>query len=259
MHDPEFAPNLDLILAETLPALEQLRKEGKIRYVGITGYPLAALRYLADHAAAAGIKVDTAISYCRYNLHCTDLVDSGALAALQAAGIAVINASPLSMGLLTVRGPPVWHPASPVLKETTAAAAAYVAARGADIAHLALHFCLEAPGVATTMFSTSSSALVNANIDAATGVHPLTPDERALMGEVRARFFDPASTVHSGEGGTGSLVPYPSIQSWEAAEVAAYWAKLGREVMSAHYERVAKARAAGAGGVGLTDSLMGRV
>ena len=60
VHDPEFAPSLDVIINETLPALEALRKEGKIRYIGITGYPLATLRELA---ARTPVKVDSAISF----------------------------------------------------------------------------------------------------------------------------------------------------------------------------------------------------
>ena len=242
VHDPEFAPSLDIVIRETLPALDQLRKEGKIRYVGITGYPLSALRYLAEHAG--GIKIDTAISYCRYNLHCTDLVDSG-VAYLEHAGISVINASPLSMGLLTQRGPPAWHPASPALKERCAAAAAFAAARGVDIAHLALHFCLEAPGVATTMISTASVSRLESDIDAVTSAHPLSDTERGVMNELRSTYFDAASAVHSGVNGTGALVPYASIATWEGAEPTAYWAKLGKELMTTQYERVAAARAHG--------------
>lgn len=41
MHDPEFAPSVDIILNETLPALQRLKDEGKIRLIGMTGYPLA--------------------------------------------------------------------------------------------------------------------------------------------------------------------------------------------------------------------------
>lgn len=87
---------------------------------------------------------------------CSSLIDDGTHAFLSAKGIAVINASPLSMGLLTARGPPVWHPAKPELKARCADAAAYCAARGVDISTLALSFCLEAPGVATTLISTAS-------------------------------------------------------------------------------------------------------
>ena len=43
VHDPEFSPNLDVVINETLPALEECRKAGKIRYIGVTGYPLEVL------------------------------------------------------------------------------------------------------------------------------------------------------------------------------------------------------------------------
>lgn len=44
VHDVEFCP-IDLLLRETLPELERLRSLGKIRYIGISGYPLSLLRY----------------------------------------------------------------------------------------------------------------------------------------------------------------------------------------------------------------------
>lgn len=34
VHDPEFAPSLDVILKETLPAMEECRRQGKVRYIG---------------------------------------------------------------------------------------------------------------------------------------------------------------------------------------------------------------------------------
>ena len=75
VHDPEFAPSLDLVLAETLPALQLLKEQGKVRHIGITGYPVAALVYLAENCPK-GIVIDSCLSYCRYNLHDTALVDS---------------------------------------------------------------------------------------------------------------------------------------------------------------------------------------
>ncbi|KAK5985690.1 hypothetical protein GCK32_021834 [Trichostrongylus colubriformis] len=40
-------------------------------------------------------------------------------------GIGVLNGSPLSMGLLTERGPPPWHPADDFIKEACLAATHY--------------------------------------------------------------------------------------------------------------------------------------
>lgn len=36
----EFAPSLDIILNETLPALQKVKDAGKAKLIGITGYPL---------------------------------------------------------------------------------------------------------------------------------------------------------------------------------------------------------------------------
>jgi L-galactose dehydrogenase len=47
------------------------------------------------------------------------------------------------MGLLTSAGPPEWHPAPPELKAACAAAAAYCASQGQDIAKLALQFAVQ--------------------------------------------------------------------------------------------------------------------
>ena len=43
IHDVEFG-DIEIILSETLPTLARLREENKIRYIGITGYPLSVLK-----------------------------------------------------------------------------------------------------------------------------------------------------------------------------------------------------------------------
>lgn len=44
MHDVEFATSLDPVINEALPALEELVKEGKCKFIGVTGYPLNVLK-----------------------------------------------------------------------------------------------------------------------------------------------------------------------------------------------------------------------
>lgn len=58
--------------------------------------------------------VDVVLSYCHYGINDSALEDL--LPYLKSKGVGVISASPLAMGLLTERGPPEWHPASPELK-----------------------------------------------------------------------------------------------------------------------------------------------
>ena len=68
-HDIEFVP-LRQVVEETIPALRTLVAEGKARYVGVTGYSLKAL----DHVSARA-KVDTILTYCRYNLQDRSFAD----------------------------------------------------------------------------------------------------------------------------------------------------------------------------------------
>lgn len=235
VHDPEFAPSLDVVLRETLPALEELRASGKIRCIGITGYPLSALRELAARAPAAGVRVDTAVTYCRFNMFCKDLVTSGTLAELRKAGIAVINAAPLAMGLLTTRGPPSWHPALPALKARCAAAASAATAMQLDVSRLALAFCLDASsqeGIATTLVSMGSVAEVKANVGAANGTLALTAVERSALATLQTQFF--SAPVPSAVPGAPDA-PFQSIATWEGVEVDNYWAKLGASTSSASW------------------------
>ena len=44
MHDIEFAESLDEVINEGLPTLKELVKEGKCRFIGVTGYPLNVLK-----------------------------------------------------------------------------------------------------------------------------------------------------------------------------------------------------------------------
>ncbi|MGV3724226.1 MAG: aldo/keto reductase, partial [Actinomycetota bacterium] len=147
-HDIEFG-DLNQIVEETLPTLRTLRAAGKVRFVGITGYPLRAFEYVIQRA-----EVDTILSYCRYSLNDTAL--SALLPELKSRGIGVISASPLSMGLLTQRGEPAWHPASPAVKDACRKAAAHCEARGADLSKLALQFAVRNPDIATTLVGTAS-------------------------------------------------------------------------------------------------------
>ena len=77
----------------------------------------------------------------------------------------VINASPLSMGLLSQRGAPDWHPAPQALKEACARAAEHCQKRGYSIEKLAMQFSTSlSPRIATTLFSSANPQNVLKNI-----------------------------------------------------------------------------------------------
>jgi len=156
VHDIEFG-NKEQIINETLPAMFKLKEQGKVRFVGITGYPLYILREVAE-----ATDVDTILSYCRYNLLDRSL-DEVLTPLARTRGIGLINASPLHMRLLTQRGAPEWHPAPSHVREVAAKAAAYCQSRGVDIAELALQFALAHPHVSTTLVGMSKVRHVEAN------------------------------------------------------------------------------------------------
>src|SRR5260221_4124117 len=48
-HDIEFVP-MQQIVEETLPALRKVQKAGKVRFVGVSGYPMKLFRFVMDQA-----------------------------------------------------------------------------------------------------------------------------------------------------------------------------------------------------------------
>lgn len=88
-----------------------------MRHIGITGFPLKIFRGVLDrleNSPYRDFKIDTVLSYCHYSLNNTTLANE--IPYLKSHGMGIINASALSMGLLTHHGPPEWHPASQDIK-----------------------------------------------------------------------------------------------------------------------------------------------
>jgi len=157
-HDIEFWP-LQRIIDETLPALQRLKQSGKVRAIGITGYPLNIFRTVLAQA-----KVDVILSYCHHTL--LDQTLAQEVPWLQQQGVGILNASPLSMGLLSSKGPPPWHPAPDGMRAACRAAAALCAEQGNDLGRLALQVALTLPGVASTFVGIGSVAELERNLAA---------------------------------------------------------------------------------------------
>jgi L-galactose dehydrogenase len=174
LHDIEFT-HREQILGEALEAMQRLKRAGKVRFIGITGYPVGLLQDVAARA-----ELDTVLSYCRYDLLDTSLDDVLAPLAREK-GFGLINASPLHMRLLTERGAPDWHPAPKVVVVAAQQAAALCRERGVDIADLAMQFALDYASVTTTLVGMSKVAHVERNV-ALVGA----PPDPALLAEVRA-------------------------------------------------------------------------
>jgi aryl-alcohol dehydrogenase-like predicted oxidoreductase len=159
IHDIEFA-DLDQICNETLPALVELRDKGIVKHVGITNLTLRHFKYVIDHVPAG--TVESVLSFCHYCLNDDALVDY--LDYFESKNIGVINASPFSMGLLTERGAPEWHPAPKPLQNVCKKATEYCKSKGKSIEQLAVKYSVSNPRIATTLFSTTRPEAVLKNI-----------------------------------------------------------------------------------------------
>ncbi|MEK7764698.1 MAG: aldo/keto reductase, partial [bacterium] len=182
-HDVEFV-DLAGIASETLPALRKLQREGKVRFVGVAGYPLKIFREILTRT-----ELDVILSYSHYTLQNTTLAEL--LPLFAARGTGVLNAAPWAMRLLTNEGPPQWHKADPELRGLCAKAAALCRARGSSLAKLALQFAAHRPEIASTICGTANPARIPewTRWLAEPFDEALAADVRALLAPARDRAY----------------------------------------------------------------------
>lgn len=164
VHDIEFQASLpgglQKVVDETLPALVELKQKGVVGHVGITDLQLENLQWVVEHSDGM---VESILNFCHYCLNDDKLLDF--LDYFESKGVGVINASPLSMGLLSSRGAPQWHPAPKALAEACAKAAKHCAERGYPIEKLAVQYAVSNPRIAGTLFSSANPVNVQHNIN----------------------------------------------------------------------------------------------
>jgi len=159
VHDIEFV-DLNLVINETLPALVELKNKGIVKHIGITDLQLENLKWVIEHTAPG--TVESVLNFCHYCLNDDKLVDF--LDFFEKHDVGVINASPLSMGLLSERGIPEWHPAPKALVEVCRKAVQHCKSRNYPIEKLAIQFSVSNPRIATTLFSSANPENVLKNI-----------------------------------------------------------------------------------------------
>lgn len=131
-HDIEFV-DLDQIVDETLPALRKEVEKGKVRYIGVSGYPMKIFTEMMRRS-----ELDVVLTYNHYTLQ-NDMALS-LVEPCKQHDIGLINAAPFSARLLTSAPLPQWHKATPQVREVAAAAAKHCRDAGTDIAKLALQY-----------------------------------------------------------------------------------------------------------------------
>jgi L-galactose dehydrogenase len=178
-HDIEFADDYEYVFNETYHVLQQLKQEGKTRFIGMSCYPLGLLRRAIERC-----DLDVVISYAHCNLFNTRLLTE-LLPVAEARGVGVINASPLGMGLLTNQGPPPWFSGRTELVAACRAAAELCRSRGADISFLGMQYALSQRQIPCTLTGAARKSELEVNLRALT-----TPPDPGLLADV-IKVLDP--------------------------------------------------------------------
>lgn len=186
-HDIEFVP-MQQIVDVTIPALREIQKQGKVRYIGFSGYPQKIFQFICDQ-----IDVDCVLSYNQYTLQNTRFLDE-TVPYLTAKGIGIMNAGPFSARLLTNALLPMWLKEPDSVKDAAKKAAAYCAERGVDIAQLALQFSIAHPSITTTVAGSANPDNIRKWAEWAA-----TPIDESLLREVQA-IFEPVKNIGHKEG-----------------------------------------------------------
>ena len=172
-HDIEFA-EMSQIVEETLPALQRQVEKGKVRYVGVSGYPMKIFQYILAH-----VKIDVLLTYNHYTLQ-NDMAMQ-LIPLCRQKNVGLINAAPFSARLLTGAELPVWHKATPAVRLVVKSAADHCAAAGSDIAKLALQFSIANPDFTTCVTGSANPNRVGQWVDWAE-----EPIDNQLLSEVQA-------------------------------------------------------------------------
>lgn len=147
-HDIEFV-DMRQIVEETLPAVRKAQQQGKVKFVGISGYPMHIFKWVLERA-----DLDVVLSYNHYTLQNTMLADL--VPFLKQKGVGIMNAAPFSARLLTDAPLPPWHKATPQVREVARRAAEHCRAKGSDIARLAVQFSIRHPDLATCIVGSAN-------------------------------------------------------------------------------------------------------
>lgn len=165
-------------LEETLQALVDIVKQGKALYVGISRWPLEALKVAKEYLAARDVPL--LIYQGRINLLDHEPIEQGILDYCHTNGIGFISFSPLAQGLLSERylqGVPKnsrmerartlkEERLTPELHQQLLSLAEIAKSRGITLPEYALQWVLEQQGVTSVLVGVSSLQQLQQNIQA---------------------------------------------------------------------------------------------
>ncbi|KAF7282329.1 uncharacterized protein LOC143202702 [Rhynchophorus ferrugineus] len=204
-HDIEFAPNLDIVINETLPTLQEICRSGKANHIGITGYPLSVLKECVEKSK---VPIDTILTYCRSSM--IDNTLDNYTEFFKSRKMGIIQAAVHAMGLLTNDGPQTWHPAVDHIKQVCSQAREYCKSENIELGKLALYHALQHQQAGDTiLIGIKTRTLLNYNLDVL--FNGLSPEEHEAYQEVKK-----------------ILQKLPPQSHWENVELEQYKAKLSK-------------------------------
>ncbi|MEM9586323.1 MAG: aldo/keto reductase [Planctomycetota bacterium] len=172
-HDIEFV-DYSIVINETLPALRRQVELGKVRFVGVSGYPMKMFQDIM-----AQTDIDVLLTYNHYTLQndmATQLIPTA-----KSKGVGLMNGAPFCARLLTSAPLPEWHKATDHVREVAQQAIDHCAKRGSDIAKLALQF-----SIANEEFATCIPGSANPDRISQWAQWAEEPIDETLLSEVQA-------------------------------------------------------------------------
>lgn len=170
-HDLEFV-EMSQIIEETLPAMRKQVDLGKVRYIGVSGYPMKMFKYVLENG-----DVDVVMTYNHYHLQNTMALELVPLC--EEKGVGLLNAAPFCARLLTNAPLPAWHKATAYVESVARAAGARCKEAGVDIAQLAVQYALAHPAFTSCVTGSANPNRVSQWVDWAE-----EPMDEALLADV---------------------------------------------------------------------------
>ena len=145
---------------DALPLLEHYKTTGIINGIGINSYPIQPL---LDIVESTPIKINSVGTYAHNTLINNTILDY--IEYFTKKNISIINSSPLAMGLLTQKGPPIWHPASNLMKTTVNNLNNYCLSKNLNIENLSMIYSLSNKDILTTISGGNSITEIKNNLN----------------------------------------------------------------------------------------------
>jgi len=159
LHDIEFGTK-EQVLNEAIPALYEIKKSGRARYIGITGLPV---NYLAE--IARQVDIDTILSWAHYNL-LQDEINKELVPLSKERDLGLMNAAPLLQRILSDASIPSWHNAPAGMQAMQVPLQACCAKYGLKLSDVAIAFATAHPDIASTIIGMCDTVNVSNNIKA---------------------------------------------------------------------------------------------